>query len=149
RRRLPERGPCRAPGGLPGRCRRAPGVAAARPGRGRLPRRPFSSQGAPISLRRAAAGRASMLPGGSLMRRLLPLCLVLCLGCDSVTETVGRLVLSTDDEKNLGAQMAAEVESKEKVHDDATVQAWLDSVAAKVLAEVPPEDVLFDYQFTV
>jgi predicted Zn-dependent protease len=82
--------------------------------------------------------------------------LLLGSGCASVTSAtrpatraVGEVLLSSEEEKRLGDQLAAEVKQKEKVLDDPGVQSYVDQLGQRLVAQAPKEERPFDFQFTV
>jgi beta-barrel assembly-enhancing protease len=94
------------------------------------------------------------------MRHLLPATalfgLLLSSGCSSVssatrpaTRAVGEVVLSPQQEKQLGDQLAAEVKQKEKVLNDPFVQGYVSQLGQRIVDKVPREERPFPFQFTV
>lgn len=63
------------------------------------------------------------------------------------TEAVGRALLSPAQEKQLGAELAAQVRQETPQSKDPVVQQYVDSVATKVLATVP-EKKRQEFRFT-
>lgn len=81
---------------------------------------------------------------------------LLCSGCSTVanvtrpaTRAVGEMVLSPQDEKQLGNQLAAEVRQKQKVLDDPRVQSYVDALGQRLVAQAPKEERPFPFDFTV
>lgn len=77
-------------------------------------------------------------------------------GCSTVasatrpaTRAVGELVLSPQDEKKLGDQLANEVRQKEKVLDDVQVQAYVNALGQSLVAQAPKKERPFPFDFTV
>jgi predicted Zn-dependent protease len=96
----------------------------------------------------------------SLMRRSLAfsavLAFLLSTGCATVasvtepaTRAVGELLLSPEDERRLGNQLAAQVRQKENVLDDPGVQRYVDQLGQRLVAQAPRAERRFDFQFTV
>jgi predicted Zn-dependent protease len=65
------------------------------------------------------------------------------------TRAVGELLLSPEDEKQLGDQLSAEVRQKEKVLDDPKVQGYVNTLGQRLVAQAPEEERPFPFQFTV
>jgi len=81
---------------------------------------------------------------------------LLLAGCATVAQAtrapvaaVGRLLLSEDEEKRLGDELAAEVRQRERMVDDAAVQEWIAKVQDRIAAAVPEEDRKFPFQTQV
>lgn len=94
------------------------------------------------------------------MRHLLPaatlLGLLLTSGCTTLasatrpaTRAVGEAVLSPQEEKRLGDQLAAEVKQKEKVLNDPQVQGYVNQLGQRLVNQVPRQERPFPFQFTV
>jgi predicted Zn-dependent protease len=91
------------------------------------------------------------------MVRALPLVLLIALGgCSKVatatrpaTEAAGEILLSPEDEKRLGDQLAAEVEKQERPLRDEQTQAFVEEIGRRALGKVPTEQRRFEYRFLV
>jgi beta-barrel assembly-enhancing protease len=84
------------------------------------------------------------------------LALLLSSGCAPIasvtrpaTRAVGRVLLSTEEERRIGAQLAAQVRQQERVLDDPRVQSYVRRLGQRIVDQVPREDRRFDFQFTV
>ncbi|WP_146209821.1 M48 family metallopeptidase [Vitiosangium sp. GDMCC 1.1324] len=82
--------------------------------------------------------------------------LLLGSGCGTVasttrpaTQAFGELILSPEDEKKLGDQLAAEVKQKEKVLNDPQVQSYVNTVGQRLVAQSPKKERPFPFDFTV
>ncbi|MGI5865601.1 MAG: M48 family metallopeptidase [Myxococcales bacterium] len=90
------------------------------------------------------------------MYRLLVCLGLMALGCTQVaqatrpvTETVGSILLSPEEEKRLGDELARQVEEEEQVLQNQEVQDYIDQVGRRILDAVPDDEQRFDYTFTV
>lgn len=90
------------------------------------------------------------------LRGLLFLCAIALLACSTVARVtqapvaaVGRLLLPPEDEARLGAELAAEVQQREKILDDPEVQAWVKQVQDRIVEAVPDEDREFEFETLV
>ena len=70
-----------------------------------------------------------------------------CTSCVTLEEGRQINLLSPEQERELGAQVAAEVENTEKLLDDPAVQAYINEIGQRLVAGVERRDV--DYQFKV
>ena len=82
-----------------------------------------------------------------MTRRLAVLALLGLSACASIDRGIDKgasaaadVLVPPEAEAKLGSQLAAQVNSEEKVSGDAQLQAYLDKVAAKVMAAVPAKD---------
>ncbi len=83
------------------------------------------------------------------MRNLVILCALSATlsGCATMEGGQPINLLSTQQEVQLGAQMAAQVEQQSKPYPDAAVQAYVRDIGARLAAAAPRQDV--QYQFSV
>ncbi len=91
-----------------------------------------------------------------MYRLLACLALVALAGCAQVaeatrpvTEAVGGILLSPEEEKRLGDELARQVEQEEQVLQNKEVQDYVERVGRKILDAVPDDQRRFDYTFTV
>lgn len=89
-------------------------------------------------------------------RWLAATCVLTILACTTVARVtqapvaaVGRLLLTQEQEEQLGAELAAEVRQREKILDDPEVQAWIAQVQDRIVAAVPEEDRNFEFETLV
>jgi predicted Zn-dependent protease len=84
---------------------------------------------------------------------VLPLMSVIISGAFSGCETnpaTGEnefILLSTEDQRQLGAQANQEIQAQYGVYDDVVLQSWIDTLGASVVAQ--SGDTRFDYQFFI
>jgi predicted Zn-dependent protease len=65
------------------------------------------------------------------------------------TEAVGKVLLSPEEERRLGDQLAAQVRQKEQVFDNPEMQNYVAQLGQRLVARLPPEQRKFDYRFIV
>ncbi len=90
------------------------------------------------------------------MHRCLLVAVALLAGCSAVasatrgpTTALGHLLLSPEQEEEIGAQLAAQVRQQEKILDDPEVQRYVSEVGARIVSAVPKEKKRFPFDFTV
>jgi predicted Zn-dependent protease len=66
-----------------------------------------------------------------------------------VTEAVGKVLLSPEEERRLGDQLAAQVLQKEQVFDNPEMQNYVAQLGQRLVAQLPLEQQKFDYRFIV
>lgn len=93
----------------------------------------------------AIAAIALLLLGGSTLHG----CAQVATATQKPTAALGKLLLSPEDEKAIGDQLAAQVRQQEKILDDQEVQRYVGEVGARIVAAVPKDQQRFPFDFTV
>lgn len=75
----------------------------------------------------------------------IPLVLILLCGCATTGDQPN--ILTVEEEKKLGAELAEQVEKEEKILDDPIIQEYIDGIGERVSRQSPRQDV--EYKFTV
>lgn len=80
---------------------------------------------------------------------LLGACAQVATATRAPTEALGKLLLSPEDERAIGAQLASEVRQQENVLDDPEVQRYVTEVGKKIVAAVPEKERRFPFEIAV